>query len=126
MDWRDVDYEHLLKAMDIVDRIGVDAARARCNAAISGVGYGFQPAKAVLLCHVGRGEYEHRVLVALAYRLQHPDRRPLCPKDFHGIAHREFFHSMNNRIGPRFGWTRIEPDPEVERAFDEAVSRLSA
>lgn len=44
MDWRDVDYEHLLKAMDIVDRIGVDAARARCNAAIPGVGYGFQPA----------------------------------------------------------------------------------
>lgn len=120
----DVDYEHLLQAMEIIDEIGPDAARQQRNAAILRRERGFQRANTIYLIHVGREDriYEHRVLIALAHALQYPAHDPLCPRDFHRFNFREFILAINNEVGPRIGWQFIHPDTEAEAAFAAAFA----
>ena len=94
--------------MNVIDELGLEEARARCNAAIAGDGHGFQRAKDVYVCDLRRGHYEHRVLIAVAYALQFPDRQRLHPRDFHAIDYKAFFRRINQGGYSAFGFMPIE------------------
>ena len=97
--------EHLKLAMDECEKLGVDDARKR---------YGFTRAKNVHVYHNGRGPFEARVLIAMAYSKLYPDAKKLVPADFtndnaHRFLAKEFnFDIVSINTGERKAQTQME------------------
>jgi len=79
MSWKEIDAEHLLKAMTYIEEVGIDHARAALNVEEPAVPY--HRARYMYVYYHQQGPFELRPLVAHAHRLQFPEALLLTPLD---------------------------------------------
>lgn len=105
MHWQDLDMKALKLAMRECSRAGLENTREK---------YGFRKARGAHMFHGETGPFEARVLIAVAYAKQHPEARPLVPKDFKDGDAQQFL--------AEFGFVKRQ----VSSRHDEAVSTARA
>ena len=113
MSWRNIKIEDLNFAMNECEKSGIAEVRRL---------YGFTKAKNIHIYHNGRGPFEARVLIAMAYSKRYPEAKRLVPADFtnddaHIFLAKSFdFEVFSINTGERRQRTRTESLRDLLRA----------